>query len=126
MWPSLHSVHALTRYDIELDADAPSRNSPTARNLRHYLAGNYTRQGANSTVLPTAQRLAVADSAFHPFTPFTNPNPAPNTGVHRFIYALYVQPARFNTVGFESVGMESETQNWNVGSHDWIWRDQLG
>jgi hypothetical protein len=70
--------------------------------------------GGNSTVLPTAQLLAVPNGQFRPFTPFTIPNPSPNTGVHRFIYALYTQPARFNTAGFESVGMEAETQNWNV------------
>ncbi len=100
---------------FQLDADAPSRSSPTARNLRHYLAGNYTRSGSNSTLLPTAQRLAIPDAQLRPFTPFTNPSPAPNTGVHRFIFALYTQPARFNTAGFESVGMETTTQNWNVG-----------
>jgi hypothetical protein len=68
----------------------------------------------NSTVLPTAQLIAVPSGQFRPFTPFTNPDPAPGTGVHRFIYALYIQPSRFNTAGFESVGMEAETQNWNV------------
>lgn len=99
----------------QLDADAPSRDDPTARNLRHYLSGNYTRAGANSTVLPSAQRLAVPMGQ-QPFTPFMNPNPAPNTGVHRFIYALYSQPARFNTAGFESVGMETQTANWNVSA----------
>jgi hypothetical protein len=70
----------------------------------------------NSTVLPTAQLIAVPSGQFRPFTPFTNPDPAPDTGVHRFIYALYIQPSRFNTAGFESVGMEAETQNWNVSS----------
>ncbi len=104
---------ALTKC-IQLDADAPSRSSPTARNLRHYLAGNYTRVGTNSTVLSTAQRLAVPNGQLRPFTPFTNPNPMPDTGIHRFIYALYTQPARFNTAGFESVGMEAVTLNWNA------------
>ncbi len=104
------SSHALP----QLDADAPARSTPTARNLRHYLAGNYTRTGTNSTILPTAQRLSIQSGQLRPFTQFTNPSPEPDTGVHRFIYALYVQPARFNTAGFESVGMEAETRNWNV------------
>lgn len=108
--PLRMSSHALP----QLDADAPARSTPTARNLRHYLAGNYTRAGTNSTVLSTAQRLSIQSGQSRPFTQFTNPNPEPNTGVHRFIYALYVQPARFNTAGFESVGMEAETSNWNV------------
>ncbi|KAK1753592.1 phosphatidylethanolamine-binding protein 4 [Echria macrotheca] len=106
----------------QLDADAPARDNPSARNLRHYLAGNYTLSPAMSSVLTTAQRLAVSPQVFFPFTPFTQPNPQPNTGIHRFIYALYVQPARFNTVGFESVGMEQETANWNLSR----WRTQLG
>ncbi|GAB1313727.1 hypothetical protein MFIFM68171_03937 [Madurella fahalii] len=116
------NITAQTRFLIYLlDADAPSRDEPTARNLRHYLAGNYTRAGINSTVLPSAQQLTVPMGQ-RPFTPFTNPDPAPDTGVHRFIYALYVQPARFNTAGFESVGMETQTQNWNLSE----WRTQLG
>ena len=68
----------------------------------------------NSPVLATAQRLIVSPERFFPFTNFTQPSPMANTGVHRFIYALYTQPARFNTAGFDSVGMEAETQNWNV------------
>ncbi|KAK0614738.1 phosphatidylethanolamine-binding protein [Immersiella caudata] len=117
-----------TRYLIYLlDTDAPSRDNPTSRNLRHYLAGNYTLATNSSgivasDILPTASRLTVAANRFFPFTQFTPPNPQPNTGVHRFIYALYTQPSRFDTVGFESVGMDRATQNWNLSQ----WRTQLG
>ncbi|KAK1834963.1 phosphatidylethanolamine-binding protein [Podospora conica] len=117
------SVNAQTRFLIYLlDADAPDRSAPNARNLRHFLAGNYTLSSAMSAVLPTAQRLTVTQQTFFPFTPFTAPSPRPNTGVHRFIYALYTQPPNFNTVGFESVGMELQTANWNLSR----WRTQLG
>lgn len=112
------NITAQTRYLIYLlDADAPSRSSPTARNLRHYLAGNYTLQGSNSTVLATAQRLAIPEANRRPFTVFSAPDPQPNTGVHRYIYALYTQPARWNTQGFEASGMEAAVQNWNVSLH---------
>jgi len=109
----------------QLDADAPARNNPSARNLRHYLAGNYTLASNSSgivmsDILRTAQRLTVSPTRFFPFTPFTAPNPMPNTGVHRFIYALYTQPSRFDTAGFESVGMEAATQNWNVSWMPWM------
>lgn len=67
-----------------------------------------------SSVLPTAQRLTVAPQNFFPHTQFTPAAPLANTGVHRFIYALYVQPPQFNTASFASVGMELETSNWNV------------
>ncbi|KAM7184065.1 Phosphatidylethanolamine-binding protein PEBP [Rhypophila sp. PSN 637] len=118
------NVTASSRFLIYLlDADAPARGNPTARNLRHFLAGNYTvTANQNSTLLPTAQKLTVLTAQFQPFTRFVEPNPQPNTGVHRFIYALYTQPAQFNTIGFESVGMEAETANWNLSR----WRTQLG
>jgi phosphatidylethanolamine-binding protein len=104
-----------TRYLIYLlDADAPARNNPTARNLRHYLQGNYTLSALQSSVLSTATRLFVPITQNRPFTPFIDPAPMANTGIHRFIYALYTQPARFNTAGFESVGMEARIENWNV------------
>ncbi|KAK3991123.1 phosphatidylethanolamine-binding protein [Cladorrhinum sp. PSN332] len=117
------NITAQTRYLVYLlDADAPSRSSPTARNLRHYLAGNYTLNGANSSVLATAQRISIPDANRRPFTAFTAPTPDANSGIHRFIYALYTQPARFNSAGFESVGMEAATANWNLSR----WRTQLG
>ncbi|KAK4215055.1 phosphatidylethanolamine-binding protein, partial [Rhypophila decipiens] len=118
------NVTASSRFLIYLlDADAPARGNPTARNLRHFLAGNYTvTPGQNSTLLPTAQKLTALTTQFQPFTRFVEPDPQPNTGVHRFIYALYTQPATFNNAGFESVGMEAETANWNLSR----WRTQLG
>ncbi|KAK0702239.1 phosphatidylethanolamine-binding protein [Lasiosphaeris hirsuta] len=117
------NITSQTRYLIYLlDADAPARSNPTARNLRHYLAGNYSLANVNSTLLATAQRLAVPTGRFFPFTQFTQANPMPNSGIHRFIYALYTQPARFNNAGFDSVGMEAETANWNLSR----WRTQLG
>lgn len=117
--PNLITSIWKTDTELKLDADAPARDNPTARNLRHYLAGNYTLASNTSGVvasdiLRTAQRLTVTPQRFFPFTPFTPPNPQPNTGVHRFIYALYTQPSRFDTAGFESVGMDRNTANWNV------------
>ncbi|KAK0669057.1 phosphatidylethanolamine-binding protein [Cercophora samala] len=117
------NITAQTRYLIYLlDADAPARSNPTARNLRHWLAGNFTLNGQNSSVLSTAQRLARPPNSGAPFTNFTAPRPDANSGVHRYIMALYTQPARFNTAGFESVGMEREVANWNLSR----WRTQLG
>ncbi|KEZ46822.1 hypothetical protein SAPIO_CDS0131 [Scedosporium apiospermum] len=117
------NITTSTRYLIYLlDADAPSRNDPSARNLRHYLAGNYTLSNTPSSVLPTAQRLFLPSAASFPFTPYQPPQPAANTGVHRFIYALYTQPPQFNLANFDSVGMSPETSNWSLPE----WRMQLG
>ncbi|KAK3373066.1 phosphatidylethanolamine-binding protein, partial [Lasiosphaeria ovina] len=117
------NITAQTRYLIYLlDADAPARSNPTARNLRYFLAGNYSAATANSTVLSTAQRLVIPAGQARPFTSFIQPAPTANSGVHRFIYALYTQPARFSSTGFESVGMEEAIENWNLSR----WRTQLG
>ncbi|KAK3387974.1 phosphatidylethanolamine-binding protein [Podospora didyma] len=117
------NVTANSRFLIYLlDADAPSRNNPTARNLRHYLAGNYTASGTTSQVLSTAQRLTIPTGQFRPFTSFIKPAPTANTGVHRYIFALYTQPARYNNAGFESAGQEASIENWNLTQ----WRTQLG
>jgi hypothetical protein len=101
-----------------LDADAPSRNDPTARNLRHYLGGNYTM--TNQPALLATARTMVTNS--EPFTPFIQPAPAALTGIHRFIIALYIQPEQYNNAGFESVGMDPRRENWNLTE----WRTQLG
>ncbi|RYP32295.1 hypothetical protein DL767_005270 [Monosporascus sp. MG133] len=101
-----------------LDADAPDRNYPTARNLRHYLGGNYTLTGEPS-ILASAPTL-VTDT--DPFTPFIQPAPSSGTGTHRYIMALYAQPERFDNAGFESAGMNETRENWNLTA----WRTQLG
>ncbi|RYP11121.1 hypothetical protein DL765_007870 [Monosporascus sp. GIB2] len=101
-----------------LDADAPDRNFPTARNLRHYLGGNYTLSSTPS-ILASAPTL-VTDT--DPFTPFIQPAPSSGTGTHRYIMALYAQPERFNNAGFESAGMNETRENWNLTA----WRTQLG
>ncbi|KAH8911154.1 PEBP-like protein [Coniochaeta sp. PMI_546] len=113
-------VTSASRYLIYLlDADAPSRSDPSARNFRHYLGGNYTLTGSNSTALPTAQ---VLRNATQPFNEFVPPNPASNTGEHRYILALYIQPPKYDRAGFESVGMSQARSNWNLSQ----WRTQLG
>ena len=66
-------------------------------------------------MLPTATRLFVPANQNLPFTRFQQPQPRPNSGTHRFIYALYTQPARYNNAGFESAGMEAKLENWEVG-----------
>ncbi|KAB5513099.1 phosphatidylethanolamine-binding protein [Coniochaeta sp. 2T2.1] len=114
------NITSSTRYLIYmLDADAPSRSDPSARNFRHYLGGNFTLTGTNSSVLSTAQLLS---NRSQPFNDFVQPNPGPNTGEHRYILALYVQPPRYNTAGFESAGMSDARMNWNLTQ----WRTQLG
>ncbi|KAJ2900592.1 hypothetical protein MKZ38_002388 [Zalerion maritima] len=110
----------LTNLDNErqADVDAPDRSDPTSRNLRHYFGGNFTVDGT-SELLDTAQKLVNSSM---PFTEFVNPDPQIGTGVHRFLSAIYIQPDRFSTEGFETTGMDRARTNWNLSE----WRTQLG
>ncbi|KAL9948252.1 hypothetical protein D7B24_002304 [Verticillium nonalfalfae] len=95
-----------TRFIIVMvGPDAPSRANPTNRSIRHYLAGNFTVGTAVSSVLSTASTL-VNSSA--PFTSYGPPAPPAGTGVHRYIYLLYVQPEALNGAGFDSVGLVAD------------------
>ena len=112
------NVSATTRYCIYLmDADAPDRNNPASRNLRLFLGGNYTLTNQPG-VLGTSFRFNTSSP---PCTPFQQPAPRSGSGIHRYVYALYVQPERFNSVGFE-VAMSEQRENWNLSE----WRTQLG
>lgn len=113
-----NTVTNQTRYCIYLmDADAPDRNAPAARNLRLFLGGNYTIT-TTPGILGTSLRFNTSSA---PFTPFQQPAPRANSGIHRYVYALYVQPERFNSVGFETA-MPAQRENWNLSE----WRTQLG
>ena len=92
-----------------MDADAPDRNNPASRNLRLFLGGNYTLTNTPG-ILGTAMRFNTSSP---PFTPFQQPAPRASSGIHRYVYALYVQPERFSSVGFE-VAMPAQRENWNV------------
>ncbi|KAM0321804.1 hypothetical protein ACHAQA_009901 [Verticillium albo-atrum] len=85
--------------------DAPTRDNPTNRSIRHYLAGNFTVGTAASTILSTASTLTNSST---PFTSYGAPAPAAGSGVHRYIYLLYVQPEGLNSAGFETVGLDAD------------------
>ncbi|CRK48460.1 hypothetical protein BN1723_016883 [Verticillium longisporum] len=100
------NVSDSTRFIIVMvGPDAPSRANPTNRSIRHYLAGNFTVGTTVSSVLSTASTL-VNSSA--PFTSYGPPAPPAGTGVHRYIYLLYVQPEALNGAGFDSVGLVAD------------------
>ena len=98
----------LTHAPIQADVDY--REMPSSRILRRYLAGNFTVTGP-STVLEGSYKLETNST---PFTEFRSPNPQPGTGVHRYLSGLYIQPERFNSIGFEAAGMNRTRANWSV------------
>ncbi|OAK94954.1 PEBP-like protein [Phaeosphaeriaceae sp. SRC1lsM3a] len=92
--------------------DVPSRSTPTSRNVRHFLAGNYTVSSSNSSILTTAAKLTNSSAATNEYSA---PTPKANTGVHRYVYLLYVQPKKFDNSGFESIGLNvSSRMNFNL------------
>ncbi|KAM0284656.1 hypothetical protein ACHAQH_001809 [Verticillium albo-atrum] len=95
-----------TRFIIVMvGPDAPTRDNPTNRSIRHYLAGNFTVGTTASSILSTASTLTNSSA---PFTSYGAPAPAASTGVHRYIYLLYVQPEALNSAGFDSVGLNAD------------------
>ncbi|ORY19229.1 phosphatidylethanolamine-binding protein [Clohesyomyces aquaticus] len=94
--------------------DVPSRATPTSRNVRHYLAGNFTVSSSNSTILATAAKLTNSSTATNEYSA---PTPKSGTGVHRYVYLLYTQPKKFDTTDFASVGLNvSNRMNFNLST----------
>ncbi|KAK2000490.1 PEBP-like protein [Colletotrichum falcatum] len=82
--------------------DSPTRDEPTERSMRHYLAGNFTVEQTKSEVLSSAIILRNSTPAFNEYMA---PNPKSGTGVHRYVYLLYVQPEKMNKMGFDGMGV---------------------
>ncbi|KAF2677200.1 PEBP-like protein [Lentithecium fluviatile CBS 122367] len=100
--------------------DVPSRSTPTSRNVRHYLAGNFTVSSSNSSVLTSATKLENSTVATNEYVA---PTPQSGTGVHRYVYLLYAQPSKFDSIGLENVGLNvSDRMNFNLS----IFRTQAG
>lgn len=80
--------------------------------MRHYLAGNFTVEQTKSEVLSSAIILKNSTPAF---SDYISPEPKAGSGVHRYVYLLYVQPEKFNKMGFDGVGVEKmNRKNFNV------------
>lgn len=80
--------------------------------MRHYLAGNFSLSRSASTLLNTSTVLVNSSASFGEYS---RPAPAAGSGVHRYVYLLYVQPATFNRVGFEAAGLSPTNRtNFNV------------
>ncbi|KAL0933448.1 mitochondrial 54S ribosomal protein mL38 [Colletotrichum truncatum] len=94
--------------------DSPSRENPTERNMRHYLAGNFTVEQTKSAVLSSAMIMTNSSPAFNEYMP---PEPKSGSGMHRYVYLLYVQPERLNKMGFDMVGInQMNRKNFNLSS----------
>ncbi|KZL77663.1 OV-16 antigen [Colletotrichum tofieldiae] len=92
--------------------DSPTREEPTERNVRHYLAGNLTVEQTKSEVLSSAIIMKNSTPAFNDYIA---PEPKSGSGMHRYVYLLYVQPEKLNKMDFDAVGVDkTNRKNFNV------------
>ncbi|EQB54490.1 hypothetical protein CGLO_05674 [Colletotrichum gloeosporioides Cg-14] len=99
---------------LMIGPDSPSRENPSERNIRHYLAGNFTVEQTKSAVLNSSMIMKNSSAAFTEYMP---PEPKSGSGMHRYIYLLYVQPEKMNKMGFDMVGMDmKDRKNFNLTS----------
>ncbi|KAK2034913.1 PEBP-like protein [Colletotrichum zoysiae] len=93
-----------TRYILcMIGPDSPTRDGPTERNMRHYLAGNLTVEQTKSEILSSALVMRNSSPAFNDYMA---PDPKSGSGVHRYVYLLYVQPEKLNKMGFDAMGVD--------------------
>ncbi|EIW56216.1 PEBP-like protein [Trametes versicolor FP-101664 SS1] len=72
-----------------LDPDAPSRDEPIYRTFRHWLI-----TGLKSPPVTSNAAHALNALKSHPATtPYRPPGPRPNSGLHRYIFLLFQEPA---------------------------------
>ncbi|KAL1938723.1 hypothetical protein VTO73DRAFT_11326 [Trametes versicolor] len=72
-----------------LDPDAPSRDEPIYRTFRHWLI-----TGLKSPPVTSNAADALNALKSHPATtPYRPPGPRPNSGLHRYIFLLFQEPA---------------------------------
>ncbi|KAK9766892.1 hypothetical protein K7432_003682 [Basidiobolus ranarum] len=86
---------------IMTDPDAPSRESPTLGEWRHWVVGNVT-----------GDDLSKADVV----TKYFGPGPPPGTGYHRYIFLLYRQNG---SIDFEKLP-EDPSKRSNFKTEDFV------
>jgi len=75
-----------------VDLDAPTPQSPTNAQIRHFLAGNFRLWPSGSNLLgPTVLRNSTPA-----VTEFHQPMPFPGSDPHRYTFFLFKQPEDFN------------------------------
>lgn len=71
------------------DPDAPSRQNPVFREMRHWIVGN----------IP-GNRIADGETLFD----YIGSGPSPDTGLHRYVFLLYKQTGKL-AFGDRRIGM---------------------
>ncbi|KAI0635465.1 PEBP-like protein [Trametes polyzona] len=72
-----------------LDPDAPSRAEPIYRTFRHWVITGLKAPAVTSNAADALNALKSHSAT----TPYRPPGPRPNSGLHRYIFLLFQEPA---------------------------------
>ncbi|KAF5376918.1 hypothetical protein D9615_007316 [Tricholomella constricta] len=95
---------------VMTDPDAPSRANPKFGQFRHWVITGL-KVPAPGTENPSAVKTKLSA------TPYRPPGPPPGSGVHRYIFLLFEEPASGFTVpqgALEHGGAPEDRRNWNA------------
>ncbi|KAI0060349.1 PEBP-like protein [Artomyces pyxidatus] len=91
-----------------VDPDAPTPQSPTAAQIRHFLGANFILGQAGSDGVAKLTNSTPALSGF------LQPTPPPGSDAHRYIFLLFKQPPGFS--GQTLVNSSTPISNFNISS----------
>lgn len=93
-----------------VDLDAPTPQSPTNAQIRHFLGGNFKLEPSGSNLLgPTILRNSTPA-----VTEFHQPTPPAGSDPHRYVFLLFKQPEDFNAKTPTLVNASTSIQNFNI------------
>ncbi|KAH0610692.1 uncharacterized protein H6S33_012219 [Morchella sextelata] len=101
---------------VIVDPDAPSRETPTRRNIRHYIASDLI---IGSECSPNGNIVTNTTAAANEYR---GPNPPAGSGPHRYVFFLYRQPEGFD-VSFSDLDL-SVIAEFNLTA--WVEKTGLG
>ncbi|KAG7440057.1 PEBP-like protein [Guyanagaster necrorhizus] len=97
---------------VMTDPDAPSRAEPKFRQFRHWVITGIKSpiESASETTNLTAFKTKTST------TPYRPPGPPPGTGLHRYTFLLFEEPAGFSVPqGAVEYGAEmTQRRSWNA------------
>ncbi|TFK38968.1 PEBP-like protein [Crucibulum laeve] len=77
-----------------VDPDAPTPQTPTSAQIRHFLGGNFSARQIWRASTPLLTNSTPAVTEFH------QPTPPAGSDAHRYVFLIFEQPAGFNAQTF--------------------------
>jgi len=89
-----------------VDLDAPTPQTPTSAQIRHFLGGNFFLETPRIPTLLSNNTAALS--------PFRQPTPPAGSDPHRYVFLLFDQSREFN--GQTLVNANTSVSNFNISS----------